>query len=541
MNPTQEALEALLKAMKEHGDTVGSSILLEGSAEGSKIPSSHLSKIKKWTRTEQDPEKIHTYPVLMIDTAPTRNQVIYTEASQRKSIKGWRGITYLFNARGTSSGFFSSGADHTLQAASQMARIYDSRVVKTPKGETGSLGWFYTVEGIDDTTDSFIRKLEAGILREVSIHVTVPEGVVCSICNGPFSECEEKSGARHYPGEKYGKKMCYMSTGEGLLVPLELSSVACPGSVNAHVMQDDEVENYPVVSLSEALGGSREVIQAIRTENSMKTKEQIAEDLQKVVEAAAQAGVSLAEAGKSIKLVISTEAKKCAECGHEAHGSKECGSEGCECTGSKQSKKPDDKDEPKEDDEKKNSDPPEDDDKKSKKQADKPKYPLFEGDCVVCGRSETQAPQDETEKIKEMRKSFQEQVKGIVKKAEETVRSLEDDMKVSQEKADQFDVLFDGFVAETVEIAIAIGHKKSCEKQAYHDHLKTLSYQAVKEIHDVFKIKTKAVEPKSEKEKLEQSMVDRAKENLGTQVVTDKDGRKKTRTERRALFAATAR
>lgn len=551
------SLKAILKRFSEAGDVVGSSILTEEATVGKKIPANHLKKIANWTREEIAPEFLHTYPVLMIDTAPTRNNVIYTEKSQKKSVKGWQGVTYLFNDIGGAGGSWFQ-ADHTLQAASQKARIYDSRIVSTPKGEIGSLAWFYAVEGIDEATNSFIKKLDAGILREVSIHVTVPEGVTCSICEAPFADCEKNSGAWHWPGDKYGKKTCYMSTGEGLLVPLELSSVACPGSVNAHVMKDDDVENYPVVSLREALGGSRQALYSLSREADVKkTKEQIAEELKRVQEMATAAGLTLAEAADSIGMKL-TEAKKCSECGHESHGNKECKVEECECTGSsKQSAKKDDEEKEddesdKDDDEKEDdeaSDPPEGDDdtknkknkknKKTDKQNVKPKFSLFEGECVACGRSEAAAPVsvNETEALKEMRSDFQEQVKKIVARAREKCESVEATATLNAEKAAHFDKFFDAFVSETADLAIAAGHKKSCDKQAYHEHLKSLSYQAVQELHDVFKLKP--VDKATERARLEQSMVDRAKDNLGrTQIVEEKDGTKRTKTERRAFFAA---
>lgn len=560
---TAEAFDAFLKTFKEHGDMLGSSILLEDAKVGEKIPASHLNKIRKLTRTEQPVESIRTYPVLMIDTAPTRNNVIYTEASQKKSVKRWPGTTFLFNHKAT-GGWFS--ADHVLQAASQMARIYDAKAVKTPKGEIGTLGWFYAIEGIDDISDSFIRKLDAGILREVSIHVSVPEGVICSICNDVFSKCEENSGAYHYPGEKYGNKVCYMSTGEGLLIPLELSAVACPGSVNAHVMQDDEVENYPVVSLREALGGSREVIDNIRTENNMKkTSEEIAAELKKVQEMAAAAGVTLAEAGKSVGITISEAKKECSECGHTVrecdecnhenhHDGAECRASGCECgkgaecknseceCGSKSEKTDDDDDDPKEDEE---NDPPEDDknkkSKKAKKQAVKPAHPLFEGDCVVCGRSAEAAPApaqvSETETIKAMRTSFQEQVAAIVEKARAKAEEADAQIAASQEKSAQFDDIFSDYVLDVAEMAVDLGLKKSHERDAYIEHLKSLSYKAVREIRQAYA--AKAAPKKEARDAVVESMKDRYQRySSETIVVQGEDGKKKTLTDRRPRFAA---
>ena len=220
-------------------------ILSEVAKSGREIPAADLSGIGKWTRSEIDPSKILTFPVLAIDTKPTRNNVQYSAESQKASIKKWVGTTFLFNSAGTNPAFGS--ADHTLQAASQVARIYKAQLVETPAGETGTLVWVYTVRGASEQVDEFINKIESGILREVSIHVQV-EGVNCSICGCSIYDCEKA----HIPGVKYGKETCVLQT-VGPLTPLELSSVACPGSVNAHVMRDDDSTAYKALPLREAL------------------------------------------------------------------------------------------------------------------------------------------------------------------------------------------------------------------------------------------------------------------------------------------------
>jgi hypothetical protein len=326
MADSTHELNDVLKQLSESGDYASSTVLTEESKTGVKIPSSHLAKIQKWTREDIDKELIHTFPVIMIDTEPTRNLVVYTEASQKKSLKGWIGRTVLFNWNGSGNVGIIGQADHSLQAASQTARIYDARMVRTPSGAVGTLGWFYAVEGVDVIIDSFIKKLNAGVLREVSIHVAVPEGVVCSIDGKSFSgyeggahtEEEEKTICfDHQPGNKYGREVCYMSTGEGRLDPLELSAVAVPGSINAHVLKDDEVENYKIVSLKEALGGSNHLKEIIMAK---KTKTVAA--LEEIANIAKNAGF-LQEAKED---PADGDCGKCGHASHEGACSKNCGS-----------------------------------------------------------------------------------------------------------------------------------------------------------------------------------------------------------------------
>lgn len=528
---TQELLEQLIESVRAD-ETFNSTILLEEAVSGNSIPASHLTKIRKWTQKDIPSESIHTYPVLMIDTAPTRNLVIYTAESQKKTAKKWPGTTFLFNFHGT-QGLFDGGPDHKLQAASQMARIYDAKLVKTPKGEIGTLAWFYSVEGIDEHVDSFIKKLDAGILREVSIHISAPDGVICSICNDAFSKCQENAGTDHYPGDKYGKQTCYMSTGEGALVPLELSAVACPGSVNAHVMSDDEVEEYPLVSLREALGGSDEAIQQIRQEKTMRTKEQVAEARKKLIEAAKTAGVSLREFFENpdnkqlcedadvtvtvlpeLEETIRTEANKCSECGHGMHEGA-CGVAECECKEGKEKSDP-------------KQDPPE-----AKKQS----IILDTEECVVCGRGPT-GEHNETADVAAVRVQFKETVKALAEKSQAAIDAANAKVVDADKRAEERDEMFADLCEEVINLAIKSGKKKSSEKEAYQETLAVLPYQAVREIRESLRpSETKTQE--SQVQRLEQTSADRAKQLLGVTVVkTTEEGRKQTSTNRRPTFGA---
>jgi hypothetical protein len=524
METHKELLLKLTESLRENGDFFGATVLLEEAVEGNDIPAAHLAKIRKWTQKDIPAESIHTYPILMIDTAPTRNGVIYTAESQKKTAKKWIGTTFLFNHKAEGGGLFGQ-SDHTLQAASQMGRLYDAKVVQTPKGEIGTLGWMYTVEGIDAATDATIKKLDAGILREVSIHVTVPDGVECSICNDSFDKCFENSKTDHYPMQKYGSKTCYMSTGTGALGPLELSAVACPGSTNAHVMPDEEVGDYKVVSLREALGGSREVIDTIRQETNMKTPEQIAEGRNKLKEAAAAAGVTikafaenadnkklLEDADVTLETVETTfpESVKCEKCEHVSHEGTACPVDGCEC-GNMEAKK---------------QDPPED-----QKNGKGSKQSLIADDevCVVCKREAH--PKTEitaSEALVTARAEFAEALTAVVAKSDAAIAAAQEAVTDANSRAEERDALFADVVSETVNMAVVLGKKKSEESESYRETLIALPYRAVREIRESYRADvTSVTKETTNKERLVVSMVERAKQNLGsTQVVTDeKTGR----------------
>lgn len=545
----QDTFYKLVQSFRESGDHISSSVLLEDAQSGKSIPASHLNKIQKWTRTEIDPERIHTFPVLMIDTAPTRNMVLYTEKSQRKSVKGWIGKTFLFNYNGAGNMGWFGQADHSLQAASQMARIYDAKIVKTPGGEIGTLGWFYSVKGIDETVDGFIEKLEAGILREVSIHVSVPDGAVCSIDNKRFQSWHDEKNEEtektvcfdHVPGEKYGKQTCYLSTGEGKLEPLELSAVACPGSINAHVMKDEDVENYSTVSLREALGGSQHIRESIMSQIAKSAQESL-DALNKINEIAKQAGITLAEKKKDEE----ENKENCSKCGHEGCEGKcsECGacskeekkdkekkdeeeSKSSKSKKDEEEKNDNDKDDEKEKKGEKEADPPEGDDdtKKSKKNKkdEEESVHLFSEDCPVCGSKKESNTETESQKIQKMKEGFKEQVKIVVETAREQIQKSAQ----YKEKAERFDTLFASYCADVAHLAVEAGMKKSHECDKYIEDLQNLSFTAVQEIKKALVLPKKVQEKEEQKQSLVKSMEERAKEILcETKVEETKDGKK---------------
>lgn len=480
-------------------------ILTEDAKDGSGLSKSALNKIRKWTRSDLEESKIVAWPILAIDTAPTRNKVIYSAESQKATVKKWIGTTFLFNSAGN-QGPWDMGPDHKLQAASQVARIFDGQLVKTPKGETGTLVWVYSVREVSQQTDEFINKVEAGILREVSIHIAIPRGssIQCSICKVPFADDKND----HWPGQMDGKKEVYAET-VGVLQPLELSAVACPGSVNAHVMHDDEVEDYPVLSLREALD-ARATMEAImaqtkptQTEDAPKTAEQLAEEAR------------IAAGGTETPPAPGTENAPTGETSTE--GGK-----------------------------KKKEDPPEDD---PETQTGKPKLALFEGHCPACGRdgqsSNESAPTPEAiqEAVNADRATYREETEArvtqIVEGAQTKIADAEARATAAEKlagNATQLQELLNDFIKETVDVAITKGAKAESDRDAYTQELAALPYQGVKAVREALAVPTETSVRDQQRNKLSESARDRASRELGATVVKENaDGRTSTVTKRRGF------
>ena len=124
-------------------------------------------------------------------------------------------------------------SDHKRMASNQVARIYDTELVKT--GEYSLSGENYTQLVAkcymlkNDTTADLIAAIEAGITKEVSVSCAI-KSAVCSICGTDNRE----TYCKHWNGETYDGNVCYFAL-KGALDAYELSFVAVPAQPKAGV------------------------------------------------------------------------------------------------------------------------------------------------------------------------------------------------------------------------------------------------------------------------------------------------------------------
>ncbi len=171
------------------------------------------------------------------------------------------------------------------------------------------------------------------------------------------------------------------------------------------------------------------------------------------------------------------------------------------------------------------SDPPEgDDDVQKSKKSSKQSF-LFDDNCPACGGGSSETLSD-SETVKQLKEAYQEQIEIIIAAAKSKISSAKKATKENAEKAAQYDVIFDLFAQETATLAVSTGHKKSQERDKYVESLKSLSFNAVREIRESLSLGNNSREDKVEE--IRQSMMERAKQNLGTLVEETKDGRKKS-------------
>lgn len=115
--------------------------------------------------------------------------------------------------------------DHNWSAEKQVARVFDTEVVREPES-SWLRGWAYIPR---KGKEEVIHDIESGIRREVSISCSMGRKT-CSICGGEIGACG------HVPGKYYEGEMCIGILQEPLDA-YEFSFVAVPAQPRAGVMK----------------------------------------------------------------------------------------------------------------------------------------------------------------------------------------------------------------------------------------------------------------------------------------------------------------
>ena len=155
-----------------------------------------IALIHQFTRNELKPEDVYCFSVTLCDNEIDRDMEQISDEALHKLAELYVGKTGIF--------------DHNWTAKGQVARIYRCEVVET--GKRNSLGAPYRyLRGSaymlrNDETRSMIEKIEAGILKEVSVGFAA-KPVVCSVCGAEMRgwECQK----HHQKGKVYDGKNCY--------------------------------------------------------------------------------------------------------------------------------------------------------------------------------------------------------------------------------------------------------------------------------------------------------------------------------------------
>ena len=187
--------------------------------KGLEVTDGEMAKINALTIKELSADDVFIFKVAMCDNEIDRDFEYFPADTLAQMAELFKGRTVI--------------SDHKRMASNQVARIYDTELVKT--GEYSLSGENYTQLVAkcymlkNDTTADLIAAIEAGITKEVSISCAI-KSAVCSICGTDNRE----TYCKHWNGETYDGEVCYFAL-KGALDAYELSFVAVPAQPKAGV------------------------------------------------------------------------------------------------------------------------------------------------------------------------------------------------------------------------------------------------------------------------------------------------------------------
>ena len=187
--------------------------------KGLDITDSELEKINALSIKELSADEVFIFKVAMCDNEIDRDFEYFPADTLAQMAELFKGKTVI--------------SDHKRMASNQVARIYDTELVKT--GEYSLSGENYTQLVAkcymlkNESTADLIAAIEAGITKEVSVSCAI-KSAVCSICGTDNRE----TYCKHWNGETYDGEVCYFAL-KGAIDAYELSFVAVPAQPKAGV------------------------------------------------------------------------------------------------------------------------------------------------------------------------------------------------------------------------------------------------------------------------------------------------------------------
>lgn len=177
-----------------------------------------MQKINAHTNKELKPEDVYTFKVKLCSNEVDRDLESFTPKALEQLALLFKGKTGI--------------KDHAARADNQIARIYDTEVIRDKAYKT-MLGEDYTyIEAKAyimklPKNEDFIAEIDGGIKKEVSVSCSVAKRI-CSICGAVIGNCEHRVGV----ADSAGGNTCYARLDEATDA-YEFSFVAVPAQRDA--------------------------------------------------------------------------------------------------------------------------------------------------------------------------------------------------------------------------------------------------------------------------------------------------------------------
>lgn len=173
---------------------------------------SQLNKINTFARAPLTADEVYVFSVRLCDTLPDIDGEAFAPEAIYALAPMFVGKTGILN--------------HQWSADNQLGRIFDTAVVEEG-GVCWLKAWVYMLR--TEKTASFIREIEGGIKKEVSVGCAMGK-TICSICGAEYGICD------HEKGQRYGANICTAILTDPVDA-YEFSFVAVPAQREAGVVK----------------------------------------------------------------------------------------------------------------------------------------------------------------------------------------------------------------------------------------------------------------------------------------------------------------
>ena len=182
--------------------------------EERKVTPEDLALINQFAKRELTADEVYTFSAVAADSQVDRDNEYFPPETLKQLSRLIVGTTII--------------SDHDPKSDNQTARVFRAYTRQTDKGVTQLVVDAYTLR---NGSEDFIQRVEAGIVKEVSIACAVKEPL-CSVCGKRYGV----GGCRHYKGREYDGKPCVVAL-SGAADVYELSFVAVPAQREAGVIK----------------------------------------------------------------------------------------------------------------------------------------------------------------------------------------------------------------------------------------------------------------------------------------------------------------
>ena len=186
-----------------------------------------FDKIRQFTRKEFTADELYIFSLILCNNDIDRDYEKFSVSALNELAKLFIGKTGI--------------RDHSMKAADQTARIFDTWVEKLPNRKTADGEDFYVLRAKaymvrSEENKSLITEIDAEIKKEVSVSCSMALST-CSVCG----KSRKNSGCSHINGRKYGGKTCF-SILSNAADAYEWSFVAVPAQREAGVTKSFNIE-----------------------------------------------------------------------------------------------------------------------------------------------------------------------------------------------------------------------------------------------------------------------------------------------------------